>query len=477
MGNNSCIDCSRRNKLKEINNEIFEGILEQECLLWDIFQNRFRRTKFFVTKPKNNKISYISDNGSIMRIEQIRDQQLQQSEILTNIEQIKFLKWIGQYGNNQQKIGRWKAFWQGESLIGIGGIYSEDGQKQGQWNLLFQNYTKEFQVCESGEYLNDQKIKLWKYTLGNEEIGGGLYDNQGKQGQWIELANNFQVHSQITLIGEYKNGKKVGRWDTYHRMKNQQQFQLIGGGTYDIQEGSNSFKIGIWKEPSEGFHSRNKVMYEGQYKNGIKVGRWEIQMIQDTGMMMKIGGGEYDDKQEANNHLSMKQGKWLELNDLLQISSQVIYQGEYKNGLKIGRWEIYWKDDDDGSFNLIAGGLYKPKLDDQFSGDIKQGRWVELSEGFRNSSQITWKGVYQNNNKVGRWDISFQWENYGGGSYNEVDAELIVKVGKWFELSDQFSKFQILSILQLLENIQSFIKEHIKTVKKLVDGMLFGVHK
>ncbi|CAD8123140.1 unnamed protein product [Paramecium sonneborni] len=66
-------------------------------------------------------------------------------------------------------------------------------KKQGQWHELYQNYSKKFQVCEFGEYLNDQRIKQWKYSLGNEEIGGGLYDDQGKQGQWIELANNFQV--------------------------------------------------------------------------------------------------------------------------------------------------------------------------------------------------------------------------------------------------------------------------------------------
>ncbi|CAD8172224.1 unnamed protein product [Paramecium pentaurelia] len=322
--------------------------------------------------------------------EQIRDQQLQQFEILKNIEHIKYLKGIGQYGNNQQKIGMWKTFWSGEALVGIGGAYGRKKQKQIQKYYIQKmekskdngiNYSQISPMLESGEYLNDQKIKLWKYTLENEEIGGGLYENQLKQGQWIELFNNFSFHSQITLNGEYNNGKKVGKWGIYHRKGIHQQFQFIGGGSYDNQEGRDSFKIGKWLELSDGFHSDNQVMYEGEYKNGIKVGKWEIQMIHNKKKIYL--------NQQAENHLGIKQGKWYELNDLLQNSIQIIYYGEYKNGIKVGRWETYWEEKNkrslifmqnqwreqiSKSYKLIGGGLYDEKLDGQFVGGIKQGR-------------------------------------------------------------------------------------------------------
>ncbi|CAD8148203.1 unnamed protein product [Paramecium octaurelia] len=57
-----------------------------------------------VTQPINNIIYYISDDRSIMRSEKIRNQEFQQSEILTNVEHIKHLKWIGEDGNNLLKL-------------------------------------------------------------------------------------------------------------------------------------------------------------------------------------------------------------------------------------------------------------------------------------------------------------------------------------------------------------------------------------
>ncbi|CAD8148205.1 unnamed protein product [Paramecium octaurelia] len=295
--------------------------------------------------------------------------------------------------------------------------------------------------------------------------GGGYYDNQGKQGKWIELTNNF--------FGAYKNGKRVGRWDFQYRETIYQQFELIGGGSYDNQEGSESFRIGKWFEPSDGFHSNNQVMYVGEYQKGIRVGKWEVYMIMDDyGSIHQIGFGEYDDGQEDESRLGMKQGKWHELSSLLQSSSKVIYFGEYKNDIKIGRWEIYWKEKDEKSFKLIGGGLYEDKIDGQFPEAIKQGRWVELNEGFRNSSLLTWKGDYQNNNKIGRWNTSFGWKNMqkqyfqhfsfsGGGSYYEIDIGLTKKVGKLIEFGNRFDRDNQLSCRGEYENGK----------KKLVDGI------
>lgn len=48
--------------------------------------------------------------------------------------------------------------------------------------------------------------------------GGGFYDEEGngyKKGKWVELYNGFYDSSQITYHGEYKNSKKVGRWNIY----------------------------------------------------------------------------------------------------------------------------------------------------------------------------------------------------------------------------------------------------------------------
>lgn len=41
----------------------------------------------------------------------------------------------------------------------------------------------------------------------------------------------------------------------------------------------------------------------------------------------------------------MKIGKWFELSDGFMDTSQVIYNGVYKNGEKVGRWDILWLED------------------------------------------------------------------------------------------------------------------------------------
>lgn len=49
--------------------------------------------------------------------------------------------------------------------------------------------------------------------------GGGCYDQEGhvKIGIWIELNDNFQKQSEVTFIGEYKKGEKVGKWEILYR--------------------------------------------------------------------------------------------------------------------------------------------------------------------------------------------------------------------------------------------------------------------
>lgn len=46
--------------------------------------------------------------------------------------------------------------------------------------------------------------------------GGGSYDEEGQEikiGKWTEKSDGYLDRSQVTYNGEYKNDKKVGRWD------------------------------------------------------------------------------------------------------------------------------------------------------------------------------------------------------------------------------------------------------------------------
>ncbi|CAD8214876.1 unnamed protein product [Paramecium octaurelia] len=344
-----------------------------------------------------------------------------------------------------KKFGRWDVSWinpynNKPELIGCE-TYDEQGNgiQVGNQIELSDEFNVNSQVIYNGEYQNGKKVGRWdimyrehsNYTF--KLIGGGLYDELGegmKVGKWIELFDGFYNHKQVTQCGQYKSGKKVGRWDIMFRDNSNYPFQLIGGGSYYlICEG---IKLGKWIELSEGFDNHSQVTYIGEYKNGKKVGRWDIMFREHSNHQFEmIGGGLFDDK--CNQ---IKQGRWIELSDDFQKLSSVIYDGQYQNGKKVGRWDILLLDFREKKNLLIGGGLFNKQ---EFP--LKQGRWIEVSDGFQHNYQVTYIGDYQNGKKVGRWNImfredsSYRFKLIGGGSYGEKSNQ--IKQGKWIELQHQ----------------------------------------
>ncbi|CAD8114184.1 unnamed protein product [Paramecium primaurelia] len=273
--------------------------------------------------------------------------------------------------------------------------------------------------------------------------GGGLYDesNNGcKIGRWEE----FDQISQITCQGNYNNGTKVGRWDIQWKLKSnsqKQDYQIFkmfsGGGSYD--EGGNGMKNGNWIYLSEDFvdsYRQQKFIEVGEYKFGKKIGRWDIfyrgeELIQST----VFAGGSYDD--EGNE---CKIGKWTELSDQYQDISQITYVGDYKNGKKVGRWDIWYhknireKKNDKIQYQrtLIGGGQF-----DEVGNQCKIGKWTELSYDFSDLYQVSYKGEYKIGKKIGLWETEYKGEQVGGGSYDEEGY--VIKIGPWIELHDMFS--------------------------------------
>ncbi|CAD8173975.1 unnamed protein product [Paramecium octaurelia] len=387
----------------------------------------------------------------------------------------------GEYRNGN-KIGKWDIWFkyqENNQKIG-GGIYDSVGfgRKIGHWVEILDNFNNCKQMTWNGQYKNGKKIgrwdiwyknkknneKMYKYNFQlkliylNLQSGGGYYDDAGngiKIGNWLEISDDFDNDKQVTLNGEYKNGKKVGRWDIWY--KNKENNEKIGGGYYD--DAGNGIKIGNWLEISDDFDNDKQVTLNGEYKNGKKVGRWDI-WYKNKENNEKIGGGYYDD---AGN--GIKIGNWLEISDDFDNDKQVTLNGEYKNGKKVGRWDIWYKNKENNEkmqkynfqlkliyLNLQSGGGY---YDDAGNG-IKIGNWLEISDDFDNDKQVTLNGEYKNGKKVGRWDIWYknkennekmQKYNFqlkliylnlqsGGGYYD--DAGNGIKIGNWLEISDDF---------------------------------------
>ncbi|CAD8154083.1 unnamed protein product [Paramecium octaurelia] len=394
--------------------------LEVKKLLYNQYQLLTKKIQILQTKEN---LVYLED-GAILRNEQLKISN-NHPQLLKYVDQIKYLQWEGQYGEKyKKKVGYWQPTWQGKELKGAGGYY-DNGLKQGLWKELAKNYQIQAQIYEKGEYINDIKQGTWKYIYNNDIIGGGYYDYQGlKNGKWIELHDEFWKDEQILYIGEYKDNRKIGIWDIWFKEEYGIKFQQIGGGSYDC--GGDNNKIGRWIEPIDGRTCASKATQNGAYKNGKKIGRWDIKQKGELMYNIKIaqqnsGGGLYDS--EGNGH---KIGKWVELNDRFDNWTFVTEKGKYQNGQRVGKWAIKFEEE------KIGGGSY-----DEIGNGIKIGNWVELSYAFWRDVQVTQYGEYKNGKKVGRWFFENEEEQIGGGSYHEDGNE--TKIGYWGELSDEFS--------------------------------------
>ncbi|CAD8129602.1 unnamed protein product [Paramecium sonneborni] len=371
--------------------EIYDqDIQEYEIDNWDQREFKIMKTNIQILFKQNHKIIY-SQDGDLLRVEQISDMSINE-QIVKNIEQIKNLKREDIQGDNMKKNSKWIASWDGEILIDVGGYFNE-GQKHGLWIELITNYWSRVKVYELGEYLNDRRIGFWEYIYKNNCIGGGSYNNLGqKNGKWIELSDRFLDGSQITYNGQYNmQGQKVNIWDIKY-IRNDQQ-QLLGGRLYDQKEG---LKIGNWVELSNSFNMYSQIIYNGEYNlKGNKIGIWNI-MLRNKDQFEQIGGGSYDDQQglkigkwidqmipltcilksllmvniirmvkslvdgilclkriiNFNNGGGLyekeggqKVGQWIEPSDNFKENQQVTYNGEYNmNGKKIARWNIMYND-------------------------------------------------------------------------------------------------------------------------------------
>ncbi|CAD8110583.1 unnamed protein product [Paramecium primaurelia] len=403
--------------------------LEIDGFDWDYsnYVNRKIRTKLLISHTNEQDLKYIQ-NGSILRIEKIQST-YQKPELIKNLEQVKHLQWIGEYGKNNLKVGNWKVFWKGENLVDVGGQYSTNGKKQGKWKETIQNYWTKNQVYFLGEYENDQRQGVWRYIYDGKYIGGGEYNLNGEKiGIWEELSEAFWDFNQIIYIGKYQRGKKIGRWkNSLINGNDLETNQQIWGGEYD-EEGTG-IKSGKWIEISQMFEKLSQVIDIGEYKNGQKSGIWNYFYRDDYKKQFEqIGGGSYDEQ-----NLGIKNGLWIELSDGFEKQSQVIHKGIYTNGKKFGKWEILYRANGMEQFQKIGGGLY----DLQGEG-VKNGFWIELSEDFTYYSQVTYCGEYKKDKKVGRWDIWFNNgsnQKIGGGQYLQING---MKIGKWIELSDGF---------------------------------------
>ncbi|CAD8184653.1 unnamed protein product [Paramecium octaurelia] len=79
-------------------------------------------------------------------------------------------------------------------------------------------------------YIKENKCKkiLFKvFQIFKTVSGGGMYEGGNKFGKWIELDQRFYHENQVIYNCEYKNGQKFGRWNTKYMITSSDAFLLM----------------------------------------------------------------------------------------------------------------------------------------------------------------------------------------------------------------------------------------------------------
>ncbi|CAD8077807.1 unnamed protein product [Paramecium sonneborni] len=453
-------------------------------------------TNLELVKHLTQKREVNQNNGKIGQLMMFWKQQRIKAGGFYNDNEQKLGRWIelsnnfweksqifieGQYEEGK-KQGRWNII-NLEKKIG-GGNYDENGLKNGKWKEQHNNFYDLCEVYFVGEYKLGQRIGFWNIINRYKQMyydriidsGGGIYNENGlKHGKWIETHEYFFNFCQVLYVGQYENGRKYGRWDTLHLKLGSIQYEVIGGGNYDDFE----LKNGMWRELHQNFQEFSVVVYEGLYQDNLKIGQWQIQyrkygeedieiigsgyyeedkkvgvwkeqatnfwdesLIYHAGEYYKgkkigkwniiyknylIGGGQY-------NYEGQKHGNWIDVDENYSLSKSILYQGVYQNGNKVGIWFTI-DDISEGFTQYMALGFYN------YEG-MKNGRWLDLVENYRENSQVMQKGNYKNGIMYGKWNFVYKHHNslnfheLGGGQYDENGK----RDGPWLELVDNFQE-------------------------------------
>ena len=284
---------------------------------------------------------------------------------------------IGKY-DNDEKIGEWKWYYENGKLKTIGN-YDEEGGEIGEWKRYYKNG------------------QLRVYTL---------YDSDGyAQGEW----KWYYEDGQIWTDGKYYDGAKIGEWKWYYengKLKRYSQYdsegyakdgfkryyesgQISELGQYDVQDD----ETGEWKE----YYENGKLKAFGKYESGCKIGDWKYYHenggIYQICLMAKGWLMEISSCFDENNN-SLDKGTLVEGNGIAKEyhkNGELKASGEYKNGVKTGKWKSYHENGEIYQICLMTNGKFM-EIYSCFDGNNNPLDKGTLVEGYGTVKEYNIKG-------------------------------------------------------------------------------------
>lgn len=291
--------------------------------IWIEFYNNkiIKSEERYYNGLKHGFCKYYRIDASLVKTEKYKMGQLQEmpkeiTELNTAIEyyedgNVKFKgtyrdnipEGVHRYYDTQGKVDSSHIFEDGV-LIGQG-IYDDYGLKQGYWKEFYN--TGELKA--EGRYRQNLKQGLWKYYFKN---------------------------GQIEQMGQYLKGKPDGDWTWYYP-------------TGEVLR-EEVFYLGLEDGESKEYNPDGSIIYQGNYSEGEKIGKWFYQM------------GNY--REEGEYIDGMRNGKWLAY---YKNTDNLFFEGKFTNGMPDGKHVFYH-----------PNGTIKQKGKYEFG--KKNGDWTKYTE-------------------------------------------------------------------------------------------------
>jgi antitoxin component YwqK of YwqJK toxin-antitoxin module len=312
---------------------------------------------------------------------------------------------INRFDLKGEKHGVWKEFWENDK------VKTEISYNGGKKNGYYKEYDKNGSLIKLFKYVNDSLVpdasEIARLDIKTEYYSDGSIKKRG----------SFKGDIAQGVMREYSQEGKIIKSFIYNNGV------VIAEGIVD----EKGLYQGFWKE----FYLNGNIKSEGEYKNGKKTGKWkyyhENGKIEQEGSYNSKGNkqGKWIWYYPSGNLLrdenyldGFEDGLFVEYTD----SGSIIAKGEFVEGLEEGFW-IYNTGDERIEGNYIDGnrdGVWKIFYSDgklafsgYFSDDNPDGKHIF----YYPNGKIKEEGFYVMGLKHGNWR-----------KYNELDGMLFLDI-------------------------------------------------
>jgi len=280
---------------------------------------------------------------------------------VTNADSVGRLE-VVYYDENGDSHG-WQTIYSPSGKYRVYDTWYEHGKQTGP----FIKYDKDGNKLLQGHKKDGVDTGRWKEWAS----GGYTYEygygpdgpDAGRQGEYVTR----DPDGNVTSKGQYKDGKRVGKWSYVSAFGDRTEYNYSEDGLYD-----GDYLV---------TDKDGKVRTSGRYKDGKAVGHWTMTTLGLYEVIDWKSAADLDVVVEGDFVDGKRDGEWK-----VTFEGALIAAGAYKNGLRDGTWQYYH----------VGGGL---GANADYKGGLLDGQWEE----FNDQGAVTFRSQYKNGKRAGEY--------------------------------------------------------------------------